>query len=151
MNKNLDQILSRGLLDPYDLSDEPDEWFVLKPYTFWSARYQITIQVPKWMITDLSSIPKPLRWFISVNERHRLPSLLHDCLYNHPSGLTRKECDNVFKDFCLHFKVPKWKTQLMYYGVRLFGSRYYHKKIKEMPSEHREYYREIYKTTLEDP
>lgn len=126
-HSDYDRVVKRGILDIYELSDEPDEWVVLDPYIFWSSRIQKAVVVPRWFITDLSSIPKPARILISVNERHRIPSLPHDVLYtlkgvlSEDDTITKEEADLVFLDFLKLFNVPTWKAQSMYWAVRLGG------------------------------
>lgn len=138
-----DHILKRGLIDPYDLSDNPEEWVVLDDYIFWSARYQTEIIIPKWMKTDLSSIPKVLRWFISVNERHRLASLPHDFGYalGKESKLGKDAWDNILYDFCKLQGVGAIKRSLMYTAVKIGGHAAFGKGSDWLiPLTHREFY-----------
>ncbi len=123
------QILKRGIIDPYDLSKASNEWVVLDHYILWSHRLQSPIIIPRWFITDLASIPKFARNFISVNERHRLASLPHDFLYVlagiEKISYGRKDADKVLKDFCVVMKVPGWKRGLIYSAVRAGGWQYF--------------------------
>jgi len=143
-----DFIIKRGLIDPYTLSDNPDEWVVLSDFIFWSARIQDIVIVPRWMKTDLASIPKIFRSFISVNERHRLPSLPHDFGYS-IAGLShpRSTWDGILKDFCKHQEVPLWKTFTIWGAVRLGGWLIWNKNkdkdVNDMfiPLEHRKWYK----------
>ncbi len=52
-------------------------------------------------------------------------AVLHDWLYNVKQimgkPITRKQADRVFREAMVVGKTPEWKTNLMYYGVRLFG------------------------------
>lgn len=154
-NPEEDQILKRGLLDPYTLSPNPDEWIVLDSYIFWSVRLQSPIIIPRWFITDLASIPRVFRWLISVNERHRLASLPHDFGYwlKGASGYlseelraTRKDWDKVLKDFCIQQGVSAWKTWAIYTAVRLGGKGAYEDSSGHLyaPTKHREWYRDTY-------
>ena len=143
-----DQILKRGLLDTYSLSDKSNEWIVLEDYIFWSARLQTPIIIPRWFVTDLSSVPRGLRWLVSVNERHRLASLPHDLGYAKESGdrHTKHDWDNILKDFCKQQGVSWWKTGLIYASVSMFGGFAYKRGNRVMfaPMEHREWYRDTY-------
>lgn len=140
------KILQRGMIDPYDLSDEPNEWVVLKPYVFWSHDIGRVIIVPRWFITDLASIPKIFRSFISVNERHRFASLPHDMLYVLSSigeyNMSRAKADKVLLTFCELMGVPAWKRWTMYLAVRAGAWTLFGKKGKRMfiPSSHRLFY-----------
>ncbi|WP_051299008.1 DUF1353 domain-containing protein [Marinobacterium litorale] len=124
-----DQVLKRGRSEIYELSEKKNEFIVLGDWEFWSARVQMNFVVPTWFITDLASIPQAVRSFISVNERHRIPAILHDYLYAlNGVGLNhypRKVLDLIFLDFCKLYGVPVIKRHAMYQAVRIFGgSRY---------------------------
>ncbi len=141
------QILKRGLIDPYDLSKASNEWVVLSEYILWSHRLQSPIVIPRWFITDLASIPKFARNFISVNERHRLASLPHDLLYIlsgcESVNYSRKEADKVLSDFCKVMDVPTWKRRMIYSAVRSGGWKYFgDKKPMYIPIAHRRWYLE---------
>lgn len=141
-----DQILKRGILDPYTISEKTNEWVVLDPYIYWSARFQREIIIPRWMITDLASIPQMFQWLISVNERHRLASLPHDFGYIIASTTLRKrkEWDLILKDFCKQQGVNWWKTQAIYWAVRAGGWYPWKTPGEQMyiPYEDRLWYRE---------
>lgn len=144
-----DQILDRGIIDPYDLSPKRNEWVVIEPYVFWSSRLQQAITAPRWFITDLASVPRMLRWFISVNERHRLAAVAHDVGYRllsyEMTGVSRKDWDLVLYDFCLLCGVRPWKAKLMYLGVRAGGSFALKNKTDLFaPLDHRKTYKTWY-------
>lgn len=144
-DRSKSQILQRGIIDPYDLSPEPDEWVVLRPYIFWSHRIQEPIVIPKWFITDLASIPKPCRWLISVNERHRLASLPHDLLYT-THWVSRRKSDLILSDFCAVQGVSYWKRPLIYSAVRVGGWAAWNNIPRSVyaPSSHQMWYRRQY-------
>lgn len=146
-----DQLIKRGVIDIYDLSYKPDDWFVLNEYIFWSARLQRPFIVPKWMITNLSSIPKRLRWLISVNERHRIPSILHDYLYRFSDelGVSKESADLVFKDFMVLYGVPEVKIDAIYYAVKLLGNKSFVRNTnKYVCDAHKYYYSQMHKGAL---
>lgn len=140
------QLLKRGIIDPYDKSVMPNEWVVLEPYVMWSAILQRIIVIPRWFRTDLASIPKSLRWLISVNERHRIASLPHDMLYcmAYYGSYTfdRHDADRVLLEFCKAAEVPSWKCKAMYSAVRLCGRSSYANNDRRMfiNKIHRYYY-----------
>lgn len=143
-----DRLLKRGLLDIYELSDNPDEWVVLDEYIFWSSRLQSIIIIPRWMVTDLASVPKGFRWLISVNERHRIPSLPHDFGYKFSDELksSKEDWDNVFNDFMKVFGTSTWKRYLMYMAVKVGGkSSWEDNSVKFIPKEHRLVYKDLHK------
>lgn len=145
-----DQVLKRGLIDPYMTAEHDNEWVVIEEYIFWSKRLQAPIVVPRWFLTDLASIPKFLRMFISVNERHRIASLPHDYGYrmiiNKKTPTNRHMWDLVFRDFCIQQGVSRTKAYIMYMGVRLGGWLTTSKEESDIfiPETHREYIREWY-------
>ncbi len=49
-----------------------------------------------------------------------LPATVHDWLYA-VRGCDRSEADSIFLDLLLATPYPRWKTWLIYLGVRLFG------------------------------
>ena len=150
-----DQILKRGIIDTYSLSPKSNEWIVLDSYVFWSARLMAPIIIPRWFVTDLASVPKGLRWLISVNERHRLASLPHDFGYwlNRVSDridgqprVTKGVWDSVLKDFCKQQRVSRWKTWAIHTAVRLGGNTAYTapQELLFAPLEHRQWYQNVY-------
>ena len=139
-DKEKNHLLKRGLMDVYDQSKEVNEWVILDEYILWSARLQKIIIIPRWMVTDLSSIPKGLRWLISVNERHRLPSLPHDFGYKFSDSMvTPKELwDLIFQDFMREFGTSKFKRWVIYTAVKLGGQSSWEDVSKKfIPVEHR--------------
>lgn len=142
-----DQLIKRGIPIIYDLSDEEDEWLVIDAFIFWSARIQKFIIAPRWFVTDLASIPKPVRSVISVNGRHRYPAIFHDVLYTlaDKGFCTKREADLVFKDLMKYFNVPEWKVYSMYYAVVIGGDSSWNNKGKcYAPLDHRYEYTDSY-------
>lgn len=144
------RLLKRGLIDIYEMSPEVDEWVVINSYIMWSAVLQKPIVIPRWFKTDLSSIPKRLRWLVSVNERHRLASLPHDLLYVLSTWgkytYPRKKADQVLLEFCELMGVPYWKRYLIYGSVRMGGFFCYKGNVKPIfiPTEHRVKYQKAF-------
>lgn len=76
---------------------------------------------------DGASVPRGFRWLIERDGLHRESALLHDYLYENKGfgGLSRKDCDQIFRE-CLKFqKLPGWKRVLMYGAVRIGGKLYW--------------------------
>lgn len=122
-------ILRRTCIDKYK-EGERSEWVVLDDLICYSHRLSIVIKVPRFFITDLASIPKPLRSLISVNERHVYAAIIHDFLYTghlFDTKVSRQDADGVLNDFCEIVKVPTWKRTLIFSAVRTFGSTRFHK------------------------
>lgn len=86
---------------------------------------EITI-IPKNFQTDLASLP---RWYWPVVAPSYTPiiapSILHDYLYRCPNNLTRNEVDDIFFYALLRNGASKYLAYKMYYGVRIFGNKYF--------------------------
>lgn len=100
------------------------------------SEVQFTIGESKFTIyegfeTDLASISKIL-WPLYAPFHSNLMrcSIVHDFFYrNHI--FTRKQCDLIFYNILTNDGIDKFRASIMYYGVRLFGWRFYKKrKIK---------------------
>ena len=84
------------------------------------------IVISPGFVTDLASTPKPL-WSILPPFGRYLPSaILHDYLYM-TKELPRKDADKIFYNGMVILGVPKWKAKIMYYAVRIGGSKSYKK------------------------
>lgn len=84
------------------------------------------VRVPIGFETDLASIPKGLRWFISQNEDHRKAAVLHDWLYFKSGDLdfllfNREESDELFLKAMEVSGVSWFKRKIMFRAVRAFG------------------------------
>lgn len=147
-DKTKDQILQHGVLTRYYESDNPEDKVVLHEFRFWSARYQCEIIVPRWSIVDGASVPKLLRSIVSKAGELELASLPHDFGYTigtyHPEQkrLTRKDWDNILKDFCYQQGMPKRKVWYVYSAVRAAGGIAYNNPDKTFfcPEEHKDRY-----------
>lgn len=142
-NPEYDRVVKRGILDFYELSKDDDEWLVIEPFIFWSSRIQKFIIAPRWMVTDLASIPKALRSVISVNGFHRHAAVCHDVLYtlSDKGVCAKEEADLVFLDFMKLYNVPKYKQVAMYRAVDWFGRSSWEAKGKVYaPIGHRKFY-----------
>lgn len=77
--------------------------------------------------TDLTSVPGPLRWFVSRYGTHTLAALLHDHLVRNGAGLDppvdRIEADGVFREALGYLDVPPIRRTLMWAAV-VFGTRW---------------------------
>lgn len=77
------------------------------------------------MLTDLASVPHPLRWFVSPYGLHTPAALLHDRLIGHeaPEGLERADADRLFRQVLDCLGVPFLRRWLMWSAVAL-GTRW---------------------------
>lgn len=87
-----------------------------------------TITIPAGFMTDLASIPKRLRSFISVLGKHFIAAILHDYWYRvvwaRKIGniiVTKEEVDDVFLEEMADAKVSWWERRVMWRMVGAFG------------------------------
>lgn len=123
---NLDEHLVNG-------ESVPGEWVLLKDLVYVS-RSGVSYRVPRGFITDLASIPKPVRGLLDVNDKHRRAAVLHDYLYC-VQGLPRAEVDALFLEAMEAVNVQPWKRKLMWAGVRVGGWMYWNKRARENDTE----------------
>ena len=87
------------------------------------------IEVPKGMLTDLSSVPRAARVIVGRVGPHLEASIVHDFLYiawQDVPGRPAKAEDKVFADKLMRAamraaKVDKTQVEIIYQAVRLFG------------------------------
>ena len=106
---------------------------------------QYKIVVPARFTTDVASVPRWAWPIISPTGLHTAAAVLHDFLYsiNKPSGelrtgyyftlvsgqwqdishycWLRTDCDRLFFRIMKEAGTPKWKRDIMFQAVRLFG------------------------------
>ena len=102
---------------------KPEQWWLHSECIYQSDilgidSLAIKVTVPKDSSTDLSSIPRLARLFIPKNGRHRAAAVVHDWLCREEIT-SRKIADKIFLEAMVITKVPKWRRQLMYAGVRI--------------------------------
>lgn len=79
--------------------------------------------VPAGFVTDGASIPRML-WRICGHpmSTKRLPiAIAHDWMYSGATCLTRQEADAIYRDGLVELGFPKWKANIEYSAIRLFG------------------------------
>lgn len=81
-----------------------------------------TVRVPRWMVTDFASVPRPIWWFAAPWGTHGHAAVVHDAGY-HLQDRTREEYDRIFLEAMVVLGVGRLKRTLMYLAVRGFGVR----------------------------
>ena len=79
--------------------------------------------VPQGFLTDGASIPRFL-WRLCGHPMatRRFPvAVIHDYLYSEPGGRSRAEVDELYHDGLVALGFPKWKANIEYWAIRLFG------------------------------
>lgn len=108
----------------------PGEWVVLAPMLFeYDHCESLSIAVPRGFITDLASIPRPVRLLpgFDVNGKSRRPAVLHDYLYC-SQLVSRRAADDLFYNALLSEGVGAPLARLFWSGVRAGGWAYYNKR-----------------------
>lgn len=106
-----------GELDLLALT-QPGLWSLDAPLTWADA--QITVTCPRGFVTDLASIPRPLRGLLDVNGRSRLPAVIHDWLYA-AQTVTRAQADDLLRRMLLEQGMSPAAARLYWLGVRAGG------------------------------
>ena len=111
------------------------KWKLFLPFTYHiGSRYSDnSISVPIGFVTDFASVPWPLWAWLPSWGKYGKAAVLHDWMY---SGKvfrteldppyyyfhgTRKEADDIFNEAMLVGGTKKWRAEIMYYFVRIFG------------------------------
>lgn len=100
------------------------------------------ITVPAGFIFDLSSVPRALWWLIAPFELSVTAPLLHDFLYREagdpspgsirpPRVYSRREADVLFREVMEQEGVAKWRRDLGYAAVRVFGHWAWRRDLRE--------------------
>lgn len=84
------------------------------------------ITVPAGFKTDFASVPRIPIIFEVVGDRGMAAATVHDWLYQ-TGAMGRKESDKVLLQALRDTKVGKFRSYLMYFGVRGFGWMFYKK------------------------
>ncbi len=78
--------------------------------------------VPAGFVTDLATILRFMMWLLPQRGAYDKAAILHDYLLLQ-FDITKKEVDRIFLKQMKFDGVAKWKRNLMYAAVRLFGGR----------------------------
>lgn len=89
------------------------------------------IDVPAGFITDLASFPQ---WALAMlGDIAQMPAVPHDFVYN-THQVTRAVADKMLLEACLLTGVPRWKTALIYAGVRVGGGSHWDPDVEPAPA-----------------
>ncbi len=78
--------------------------------------------VPAGFVTDLATIPRFMLWLLPQRGAYDKAAILHDYLLLQ-FDIPKKEVDRIFLEQMKADGVARWKRNLMYIAVRLFGGR----------------------------
>jgi hypothetical protein len=127
------------------LRDDDRIWVIVSPLKYWSELLNCLLVVPPWFETenagqwgedacfetDFASVPRwiPVASNALLDRAHR-ESVLHDYLYciNSVPVVTRAQADSVLLE-AMESRGKPWNIRYpIYWGVRLGGWKYYHKR-----------------------
>jgi len=95
-------------------------------YTDLINQKKTVISIEEGFITDFASTPRWLWWLLPPTGKYGKASVIHDYLYDTKlKGVTKEIADKIFLEAMGVLKVPKWKRQVMYQAVKIFGNKYY--------------------------
>lgn len=106
---------------------KPGEWVLLKSISY-VDRNGKEFKVPQWFITDLASLPAPVRAIFNVNDETRAAAILHDFLYC-SKIVCRERADKLLKEAMLSLNSSIFKANAYYVGVRAGGWHYWNKRV----------------------
>ena len=110
---------------PITVTPLPDgkSWVIVTP----DFRYDVdaegsgdTVRVPRGMVTDFASVPRPVWWFAAPWGKHGHAAVIHDAGY-YTQDRTRREYDRIFLQAMGVLGVRWPKKVAMFAAVRGFG------------------------------
>ena len=115
-----------SFLTPLVLEEMPSgkQWRLHYSFIYVWRRRGIVLHIRAGLVTDLASIPRLARLFITKLGLYNKAAVVHDAIYQNRYGetkLTRADADLCFYDAMTDKGVVKWKRTVLYYSVRMFG------------------------------
>ena len=107
------------------INNEGKRWKLLANLVYTHKDFG-TYTVPKGFSTDFASVPRIPIVFELVGNYGQAAATLHDYLYHHVD-ISRKEADKILLQALRDTKVGKFRSYLMYFGVRAFGWMFFKK------------------------
>lgn len=98
-------------------------WALTKPIAWRPSSDNSTLKrvdVPSGFVTDFASIPKAFYSVLRPDGEYAYAAIIHDYLY-WIQDRSREECDKIFKECMLEFKVAETTAQVIFRAVRTFG------------------------------
>lgn len=104
-----------------------NKWVLRKQFNFYYSKDGIVkryVAIPEGFVTDFVSTPRILYPIFPPVGIYNKAAMIHDYLYS-TAEVSRSDADLFFLQAMEVLGVPKWKRDLMYYAVRLFGASHY--------------------------
>jgi len=83
----------------------------------------VVVRIPKGFLTDLASVPWPLRWLMNPKGPQQESFAMHDYLYT-LAGCSRWLADSLMRQAMADQNAPVFRRIIVFYLVRLFGWAY---------------------------
>lgn len=103
--------------------DDGKSWVVITGDFKYDVGYEgsgDSVAVPRGMVSDFASVPRPIWWFAAPWGRHGHAAVIHDAGY-YLQDRSRREYDQIFLEAMEVLEVGRLKRGLMYRAVRWFG------------------------------
>lgn len=97
------------------------QWRLLEPLRYYSRVLDRVIEIPAGFVADSYSSPREALGSWVVRDIDRRPAFIHDKLYGERS-CTRAQADAVLLEAMEVARVPWWRRQVIYAGVRVGGA-----------------------------
>lgn len=95
-------------------------WCLTTPLVYESIKAARTIEVPAGFVSDFASVPRlPFAYLLFAGVADEA-AVVHDFLYSE-GVMPRKLADEVFAEAMRACGTARWRSGLMWFGVRLFG------------------------------
>lgn len=113
------KFLTKLGLEKSEIADN-GEWTVASPFRYYSEILKREIYVPAGFATDLASVPRLPLVYLLTGDSASEAAVIHDFLY-FTHSVPRILADAIFREASAASRVPWWKRNLMWAGVRVFG------------------------------
>lgn len=111
-----------------------DEWVVCDPLVWLLVGTDRRLVVPAGFITDLASIPRPFRPFLSPTGKSRRAAIAHDYLYS-SNQWSRADVDQFLRLALITEGMGEVQARIYWLGVRAGGWLYYNKRKAGLTTE----------------
>lgn len=109
-----------------------NKWQLVQPFYFYfnENNKEEGVIVTEGFITDFASVPRILWSILPPTGLYTKAAVMHDFLYKngYVKKYNRKFCDKMFLEAMRALKVDHITRNVMYFGVRIFGKRFFSAK-----------------------
>lgn len=106
-----------------ELQSDRKTWSLLASFSYLDPDHGM-IEVPAGFETDFASVPRLPLTFALLGQYGHAAAVLHDWLYR-AGTLNRADADRVFLNALRSSGIARWRSWLMWAGVRIGGASRY--------------------------